>query len=76
MSARKPHRWPICIATGKRRYGERKDAKQALWFARAQRATAEVHGGSCDNAVTREYRCTFCGGFHLTSQERRYPTAA
>jgi hypothetical protein len=70
------HQWPICLATGKRRYGERKDAKLALKSAAFQRSSAAALGGTCVNLVTRAYRCTHCGGYHLTSQPRRNPSAA
>lgn len=69
---RRPRRrWPICPATGKRRLGERKDAKIALEAARHLRAGAAVNGAHTGWTVRREYRCEHCGGWHLTSLEQR-----
>jgi len=76
VKSHRHHRWPICAATGKRRYGERKDAKLALRAASLQRSVAEAYGGICGNLVSRAYRCRHCGGFHLTSQTARNPVAA
>ncbi|MBU3750889.1 MAG: hypothetical protein FGM52_10650 [Mycobacterium sp.] len=60
--------WPICPQTGKRRLGERKDAKEALEAARHQRAGAALTGGQCGWTVRREYQCEHCRGWHLTSR--------
>jgi hypothetical protein len=67
-SRRSRHTWPICPVTGKRRLGERKDAKLALATARRQCAAAERSGGIAHWTVVRAYRCEHCaGGWHLTS---------
>ena len=68
---RPKHDWPVCPRTGKRRLGERKDVKLAVEAARhcgAQAALAELQPTW---TVVRGYRCTHCGGWHLTSQPPR-----
>jgi hypothetical protein len=60
--------WPICEATGKQRFGERKDAKLALRAAYYIRASANLIGEQSSWTVCREYQCDFCDGWHLTSQ--------
>ncbi len=62
------HRWPICIVSGKARYGERKDAQQALKRAQRVRARAEAEGGRATWTVVRSYRCPVCQGWHITSR--------
>ncbi len=61
------HAWPICITSGKARYGERKDAQQALVKAAHTRTRAQVEGGHTRWTVVRSYRCPDCHGWHLTS---------
>ncbi|EKX62159.1 hypothetical protein Sipo8835_05825 [Streptomyces ipomoeae] len=75
--ARRPRRnWPVCAVTGKRRLGERKDAKLALAAARQSRARAERNGVRAEWTVVRAYRCRHCaGGWHLTSVAHRGGTA-
>ena len=67
---RKMHTWPICWATGKRRFGERWDARQALEHARNLRAAAALAGVESSAQMVRTYRCEACCGWHLTSQYR------
>lgn len=71
---RRPRRtWPICPVTGKQRYKQRKDAKQALEAAWHNRAGAAVRGRTSGWTVRREYQCDYCdGGWHLTSMEAQY----
>lgn len=70
---RRPRRnWPVCAATGKRRLGERKDAKLLLAAARQSRTRAERNGVRAEWTVVRAYRCRHCsGGWHLTSLAQR-----
>lgn len=65
--SRPRHRWPVCSATGKERLRERKDVIKALGAARIARRLAEERLGACSWTVVRGYRCTACGGWHLTS---------
>ncbi|MDX3033222.1 hypothetical protein QBB33_28505 [Streptomyces scabiei] len=69
---RRPRRnWPVCAATGKRRLGERKDARLLLAAARRSRSHAELQGVRPEWTVVRAYRCPHCsGGWHLTSVAR------
>lgn len=69
----KKHRYPRCTATGKLRYGEHKDATEAVRTARRERRTAELNGGRCVNRVDRSYSCQHCGGWHTTSKPARPP---
>ncbi|WP_311588581.1 hypothetical protein [Varibaculum massiliense] len=61
--------FPRCEATGKIRYRERKDAKQALGHARHVRAIMENAGVVCRWNIIRAYKCGFCKGWHTTSKE-------
>lgn len=56
-----------CHITGKVSYRDAKSARQAL--KNVTRAVAA--GALLDTGVlpTREYRCNFCGHYHLTSKE-------
>ena len=67
---RRRRNWPICEATGKRRLGERKDVKQELAAARASRSQADLDGVDGSWTVVRGYRCSQCGGWHLTSRSK------
>jgi ribosomal protein L34E len=58
---RKPQ--PLCGETGKHRHGSRKRALSALNELRAAAKTAR--------RPVAVYRCGFCSGWHLTSQEQR-----
>lgn len=58
-----------CEATGKIRYREWNDAKQALGHARHVRAIAENDGAVCRWNIIRAYKCGFCQGWHTTSKE-------
>lgn len=65
---RRPKRsWPICLETGKKRFGEHKDAKLALRAALHVRAQATLDGHDSSWTVRRAYQCEFCDGWHLTS---------
>ena len=59
--------WPICEATGKRRYRSRKDAKAELERAWHLRARAVLDGLQSSLTVVRAYRCPSCAGWHVTS---------
>ena len=70
-SKKKAHKWPTCRSTGKKRFGERKDAKQALRAASRVRARARLDEAVTRANVVRAYRCSGldgCRGWHLTSQ--------
>ena len=62
------HRFPICPISGKVRYGERKDIKLALKKADRDRSRARLNEVACSRREIRGYRCTDCGGWHLSSQ--------
>ncbi len=65
---RRHHVWPKCPITGKVRFRERKDAKEALRKAAFARSKAMVYGqATCRNEV-RAYKCpeASCGGWHIT----------
>ncbi|XAS78296.1 hypothetical protein V3G39_17860 (plasmid) [Dermatophilaceae bacterium Sec6.4] len=77
MATKKTHHvWPICISTGKARYGERKDTKLALSEAARLRSVAERNGALCTWTVLRAYRCDECYGWHLTSKPQSRGWAA
>ena len=64
----KKHKWPICLATGLQRLGERKDARLALAAAARSRTRASMNGGDATWHVTSAWRCSACGGgYHLSS---------
>ena len=66
------HRFPICTATGKVRFGERKDVKLALRQADRNRAQALMNEVPCSRREVRAYRCSDCnGGWHLTASPER-----
>lgn len=59
-----------CFATGKRRYATPGDAKKAIISTKAHnnlnRSSKKATG---KNKIKRYYSCTFCKGFHLSSQD-------
>ena len=57
-----------CKATGKIRYRDGDDAALALRLYKRQATQADQNGVSHKIKVVRKYRCTECGGWHLTSQ--------
>jgi hypothetical protein len=65
------HRYPICPASGKIRYGEPKDVKLAMRQAACDRSRARLHDVACSRRETRSYECSDCSGWHLTSQPAR-----
>ena len=62
------HRYPICPISGKARYRGRKDIKFALRRADWERSRARLNEVACSRREIRGYRCSDCGGWHLTSQ--------
>lgn len=66
---RRQHRWPTCEATGKTRFGELKDARQALKHATHARWAAGLDGATSTRREVRAYRCPDCRGYHLTSKQ-------
>jgi hypothetical protein len=66
------HRFPICKATGKVRFGERKDVKLALRQADRNRSQALLNEVPCGRREIRAYHCSDCnGGWHLTASPER-----
>lgn len=66
------HRFPTCKATGKVRFGERKDIKLALRQADRNRSQALLNEVPCSRREIRAYRCSDCnGGWHLTASPER-----
>lgn len=65
------HRYPICPATGKVRYGERKDIKLVMRQADSDRSQARLDNVACSRREIRSYSCSDCRGWHLTSQPDR-----
>ncbi len=66
---RKPHKYPTCPLSGKRRLRDRKDVRLALRAAQHSRSRAELDGLVSTSRVVRGYKCE-CGGWHLSSQPR------
>ncbi|MEP7036097.1 MAG: hypothetical protein ABI662_09770 [Dermatophilaceae bacterium] len=67
------HRFPICKASGKVRFGERKDVKLALRQADRNRAQALMNDVPCSRREIRAYHCSDCnGGWHLTASPERF----
>jgi hypothetical protein len=65
------HRYPICPASGKVRYGERKDIKLAMRQADWDRSRAALNEVACSRREIRSYECPDCSGWHLTSKPSR-----
>jgi hypothetical protein len=65
------HRYPICPASGKVRYGERKDIKLAMRQADWDRSRAALNEVTCSRREIRSYECPDCSGWHLTSKPSR-----
>jgi len=66
------HRYPICPASGKVRYGERKDIKLEMRQAASDRSQARLDNVACSRREVRSYSCSDCRGWHLTSQQDRF----
>ncbi len=60
----------FCRRTGKKRWRDHAEAVRALHLASAARsAVADIRSGAeTDHREVRSYRCSDCGGWHLTSQ--------
>jgi hypothetical protein len=65
------HRYPICPASGKLRYGEPKDIKLAMRQADWDRSRARLNNVACSRREIRAYECPDCNGWHLTSKPAR-----
>jgi hypothetical protein len=63
----KSHR-TVCVATGKIRYRDAREATDALQRLQNQARIAEESGGAHTIRVRRKYDCAACDGWHLTSQ--------
>lgn len=60
----------FCRRTSKKRYPDSIAAKMAL-------STIQAWGSESSEAKpTREYKCEFCNGYHLTSQAKNKKLAA
>ena len=63
------HRAATCRQTGKRRYRDQRQAREALVSRRRARALADSLGLASSRREVRVYRCPFCnGGWHTTSR--------
>jgi hypothetical protein len=65
------HRYPICPASGKIRYGELKDVKLTMRQAAWDRSRARVNEVACSRREIRSYECPDCSGWHLSSKPAR-----
>ena len=65
------HRYPICPASGKIRYGELKDVKLTMRQAASDRSRARLNEVSCSRREIRSYECPDCSGWHLSSTPAR-----
>jgi hypothetical protein len=65
------HRYPICPASGKIRYGELKDVKLAMRQAASDRSRADLNEVVCSRREIRSYECPDCSGWHLSSKPAR-----
>jgi hypothetical protein len=65
------HRYPICPASGKIRYGELKDIKLTMRQADWDRSRARMNEVACSRREIRSYECPDCRGWHLTSKPAR-----
>jgi hypothetical protein len=65
-AAIKRHRVTKCPMTGKRRYRDSKQAKDALRSVRERRQLDVQHGRETRRLEVRDYRCPVCLGRHLT----------
>lgn len=63
------HRVRAC--GNKVRFRDHEEAIEALHRAVTVRRRCEVDGVATSHLAVRDYYCSGCGGFHLTSQERR-----
>lgn len=60
-----------CVASGKRRFRDHREAVVALQRAASQRRLAELEGVDTHRREVRTYECVVCRGWHLTSQPQR-----
>jgi hypothetical protein len=58
-----------CAVSRKVRYRDHREATRALQRLTTQAMLADELGGAHTIAVKRQYRCTTCNGWHLTSWE-------
>jgi len=65
------HEFPACAVSGKARYRDQGQARDALTGMRWARLTAEALGIESRRRETRTYPCGLCGGWHVTSQPLR-----
>ena len=62
------HRLPTCPTTGKLRYRDHDQARDALGSTTERRLRAESEGLTSNRREIRTYKCSFCAGWHSTSQ--------
>jgi len=61
-----------CPVSGKVRFRDKREARDALHLAVATRSLREAAGESCRRQECRMYLCASCNGWHLTSQPMDY----
>jgi hypothetical protein len=66
------HRYPRCPESGKVRFRYRKDALSFVWYAKMRARQCEFEHLPCQRRENRTYKCTECGGWHVTSRPSWY----
>ena len=61
-----------CAESGKVRFRDKREARDALHLAVATRRLREAAGETCRRQECRMYLCASCSGWHLTSQPLDY----
>lgn len=62
------HRLPTCPTTGKLRYRDHDQARDGLGSTTERRLRVEAEGYTSRRREIRTYKCSFCAGWHSTSQ--------
>ncbi len=62
------HRLPTCPTTGKIRYRDHDQARDGLGSTTERRLRVESEGFTSRRREIRTYKCSFCAGWHSTSQ--------
>lgn len=62
------HRLPTCPTTGKLRYRDHDQARDGLSSSKERRLRVESEGLTSRRHEIRTYKCSFCAGWHSTSQ--------
>lgn len=66
------HRYPRCPHSGKVRFRYRKDALSFVWYAKTRARTCADDQIPCQRRECRTYKCSACGGWHVTSRPLWY----